>query len=330
MNKKKDPIDILVVGAGPIGIACGVEATLSGLDHVIIEKGCLTDAVYQFPKNLVFFSTADLLELADIPFLSADAKPTRAEILNYYKRIAQYFKLETNLFEEVREIKQEGDVFSVTTSKRNYLARKVVLAIGFYDHPKMMNIPGEDLPKVSHFYQEPHSYYLQKVVVVGGGNSAVESALELYRGGAKKVTVVHRHENVNASVKYWIRPDFINRVKEGSIEAYFNSRLTKITENSVVIERDNGEELEIENDFVLAMTGYHTDFDFLKKVGVRLDSEQKRPAHDEETMETNVPGVYIAGVATGGMNTNRIFIENGRVHAKRIMKDILKKMGRKV
>ncbi|MFQ5630266.1 MAG: YpdA family putative bacillithiol disulfide reductase [bacterium] len=327
MGAEETVFDVLVVGAGPIGIACGMEASRSGLSHVIIEKGCLTDAVYQFPAQLVFFSTADLLELGNFPFIISGSKPTRGDILNYYKRVAQHFRLNTHLFERVENIRREGDVYCVISDKSRYAAKNIVLAIGFYDHPKMLNIAGENLPKVSHYYRESHFYYDQNVAVIGGGNSGVEAALELYRGGAKKVTFIHRQESLNSSIKYWILPDFQNRVKEGSIEAHFSSNVIEIKDKTIVIQKNNGETFEIDNDFVLAMTGYHTDFDFLARVGVETeDTAQRKPVHDPETMETNMPNMYIAGVATGGMNTNKIFIENGRVHAKRIVEDIVRKM----
>lgn len=321
---------MIIVGAGPIGIACGVEARQHNLSHLIIEKGCLTNAVFQFPTNLTFFSTADLLELGDVPFISRSGKPTRTEILTYYKRVAQHFKLSVNLFEEVDAISPSTEGFRVSTSKEQYLARHVVLAIGFYDHPKLLNVPGEELPKVSHYYSEAHYYFNQHVAIVGGGNSAVEAALELYRGGAKTVTVVVRYGSINSSVKYWIKPDFENRIKEGSISAFFETEVQEIKAKSIVLRRKDGERVELPNDFVLAMTGYHTDFDFLQRAGVALEGDQRRPRYDGETMETNVPGIYIAGVATGGMNTNKIFIENGRVHAKQIVRDVLKKMGKAI
>jgi thioredoxin reductase (NADPH) len=329
MDGVVDVYDVLIVGAGPIGIACGMEATKSGLSHVIIEKGCLTDAVYKFPPQLVFFSTADLLELSDFPFIISGNKPTRSDILNYYKRVARHFNLNTRLFERVENIRRVDELYHIRTDKAQYQAKFVVLAIGFYDHPKLLNIPGEDLPKVSHYYRDAHFYYNQNVAVIGGGNSGVEAALELYRGGAKKVTFIHRKDGLNSSIKYWVLPDFRNRVKEGSIEAHFNSNVIEIKDKSIVIQKNSGETFEIDNDFVLAMTGYHTDFDFLARVGVETeDTAQRKPVHDPETMATNMPNMYIAGVATGGMNTNKIFIENGRVHAQRIVEDIVRKLGR--
>lgn len=325
MDRNGAVYDVLIVGAGPIGIACGVEATQHGLSHLIIEKGCLTHAVYRFPTQLVFFSTPDLLEIGDVPFITSGHKPTRSEILTYYKRVTAHFKLNVQLFERVEAIERQGCFFHVKTNRAAYRAHHVALAIGFYDHPKRLNIPGEELSKVSHYYTEAHYYYGQRVAVIGGGNSAVEAALEVYRAGAKKVTFVHRRPSLNSSIKYWILPDFENRVREGSIEAFFETEVLEIREKSILVRQRSAQPFELENDFVLAMTGYHTDFQFLEKVGVQTEGEQRRPVHDPETMETNVGGMYIAGVATGGMNTNKIFIENGRVHAKRIIEDIVRK-----
>jgi len=317
--------DVVVVGAGPIGIACGVEASQRALSHVILEKGCMTHAIYRFPISLVFFSTPELLAIGNIPFLVAGQKPTRVELLKYYKAVAQYFNLNVSLYEEVTDLRRDGALWLVR-SKRNgqYRARFVVLAIGFYDHPNMLGVPGEDLPKVSHYYTEPHPYFRQKVAVIGAENSAVEAALELYRYGAD-VTLIHRGSGIGSSVKYWIRPDIENRIKEGSIKAYFHTTVQEITEKTIVI-RTGAEERTLENDAVLAMTGYHVNFEFLRKIGVELQGEKLRPAQDPETMETNLENLYIAGVASGGLESNRIFIENGREHAKKIMRDIKAKL----
>ena len=325
MNHAEQVYDVLIVGAGPIGIACGVEASQRALSHIILEKGCMTHAIYRFPISLVFFSTPELLEIGNLPFLVAGQKPTRVELLKYYKAVAEYFKLNVSLYEEVTDVRRDGDVW-VVHSKRNgnYRARFVVLAIGFYDHPNMLGVPGEDLPKVSHYYSEPHPYFRQKVAVIGAQNSAVEAALELYRYGAD-VTLIHRGAGIGRTVKYWIRPDIENRIKEGSIPAYFNSTVKEITEDHIVIRTPEGERT-LENDAVLAMTGYHVNFDFLRKIGVELQGEKLRPAHNPETMETNLKNLYIAGVASGGLESNRIFIENGREHAKWIMRDVAAKL----
>lgn len=328
MTIENEQIDVAIIGAGPIGIACGVEARRAGLSAILFEKGCLTNSIYHFPTNLVFFSTADLLEIGDIPFITCGPKPTRSEILQYYKRVAQHYDLDVHLFEKVERVSPENGAFAIHTNRRSepYRARHVVLSIGFYDHPNYLNVPGEDLPKVSHYYKEAHLYYNQKVAIVGGQNSAVEAALEIYRAGAREVTLIHRRAHLGDSVKYWIRPDIENRIKEGSIRAYFNTVVKEIRPHSIVIEREAREVLELENDFVLALTGYHPDYSFLKMAGVALQPETNKPVYDPETYETNVPGVYIAGVACGGKHDiNKIFIENGREHARLIMADIQKK-----
>ena len=285
----------------------------------------MTHAIYKFPISLVFFSTPELLEIGNIPFLVAGQKPTREELLKYYKAVAQYFNLNVSLYDEVTDISRDGDLWLVR-SKRNgtYRARFVVLAIGFYDHPNMLGVPGEDLPKVSHYYTEPHPYFRQKVAVIGAENSAVETALELYRYGAE-VTLIHRGSGIGTSVKYWIRPDIENRIKEGSIEAHFNTTVREITEESIVIQTGSRQQT-LDNDAVLAMTGYHVSFDFLRKIGVELEGEKLRPVQHSQTMETNLENLYIAGVASGGLESNRIFIENGREHAKMIMRDIEAKL----
>ncbi len=321
--------DILIVGAGPIGIACGIEAKRAGLSALLIEKGCLTNAVYHFPTNLVFFSSPDLLELGDVPFITSGPKPTRVEILNYYKRLTRHFELDVHLFERVDRIQKNEAGFSTFTDKaeRPYRSRFVTLAIGFYDHPNMLNVPGENLPKVSHYYREAHLYYNQKVAVIGGQNSAVEAALEIYRAGAAEVSLIHRRSRLGDSVKYWIRPDIENRIKEGSIRAFFDAEVKEIREKSIVVEQKGRGAFELENDFVLAMTGYHPDYRFLQNMGVALDPETQKPQYDAETMETNVPDLYIAGVACGGRrDINKIFIENGREHAKRIVRHIQSKL----
>ncbi len=323
--------DVIIVGAGPIGIACGVEAKRRGLRPLLIEKGSLLNAIYEFPTNLVFFSTSNLLEIGDVPFITSGPKPTRLEILRYYTRLAEHYELEFKIYERVEQVLREEDGgYRVSTSRqRSYRASYVVLAIGFYDFPNMLDIPGEDLPKVSHYYREAHPYYRQKVAVIGGQNSAVETALELYRNNAE-VTLIHREPKLGRSVKYWIMPDIENRIKEGSIKAYFDTVVTRIDPDTITLQTKGGKPFTIENDFVLAMTGYHPDYDFLEKVGVELNPETKKPSYDPETMQTNVDDVYIAGVACGGLtDINKIFIENGREHAKLLVADILKKMGRK-
>jgi thioredoxin reductase (NADPH) len=318
-------VDILIIGAGPIGLATGIEAEKAGKSYVIVDKGCLVNSLYNYPKNMTFFSTSDLLEIGGVPFVSHNPKPTRAESLEYYRRVAMYWKLNTRLYEEVESVVKEKEFFLTQTSKGVIKSKYMVLATGFYDLPYLLNVPGEDLPKVKHYYDEPHPYYDMNVVVVGAANSAVDVALEVYRKGAKSVTMIVREPEINSRVKYWVRPDIENRIKEGSITAHFNSSITRISENSVDFETPEGSQT-IDNDFVLAMTGYQPDFTFLEHLGVEIGSDEfKTPKYDEETMETNVPSIYLAGVICGGLKTNSWFIENSRVHAEMILKDISKK-----
>lgn len=312
--------DILIIGSGPIGLACGIEAKKKGLSHLILEKGFLLDAVYRFPTNCIFFSTPELVEIGDIPFLTNGPKPTRTELLRYYTKVAEFYDLNFRLRQNVVGVAKNNGNFEVkTTTGDYYSAKAVVLAIGFFDHPNMLDIPGEDLEKVTHFYTESHPYYRTKVAVIGGQNSAVESALELYRAGAE-VTLIHREETVGRSVKYWIKPDIENRIKEGSIKAFFNTVVKEIHADKIHVQTKNEAPFELDNDFVLAMTGYHPDFDLLRRAGVEINEDGFIPVYNRETMETNVPGLYLAGVVAGGIrDANRIFIENGRVHAKYVI-----------
>jgi len=318
--------DIFIIGAGPIGLACGIEAQNAGYSHVIVDKGCLVNSIFNYPQNMTFFSTSDRLEIGGIPFLSHNPKPTRAEALEYYRRVSTSRKLNTRLYEKVESVEKTGDNhFKIITSKQTYEAKAIIIATGFYDLPYLLNIPGEELPKVKHYYGEAHPYFDMKVAVVGAANSSVDVALETFRKGAKDVTMVIRESEINPRVKYWVRPDIDNRIKEGSIKAYFNSSITKITEKSIEVTTPDGD-ISIENDFVLAMTGYQPDFTFLKSVGVAIgDDQHKTPQYDEQTMETNIPNVYLAGVICGGLQTNIWFIENSRVHAEMILKDLKKK-----
>ncbi|WP_421874642.1 YpdA family putative bacillithiol disulfide reductase [Marinoscillum sp.] len=319
------PTDILIIGAGPIGLACGIEATKAGMSHVIVDKGCLVNSLYNYPKNMTFFSTSDKLEVGEVPFISHNPKPTRAEALEYFRRVASSWKLNTRLYESVSAIDKIDDLYKVTTSKGEFLAKAIVIATGFYDLPFLLNVPGEELPKVKHYYDEPHPYYDMDVIVVGAANSSVDVALETWRKGAKSVTMVIREEEINPRVKYWVRPDIDNRIKEGSIKAYFQSSISEIKERSVEIITPEGPKT-LKNDFVLAMTGYQPDFSFLKKVGVEIGSDEfMTPHYDDETMETNVENVYLAGVICGGLKTNIWFIENSRVHAEMIVEDLKKK-----
>ncbi|HUM65963.1 MAG TPA: YpdA family putative bacillithiol disulfide reductase [Chitinophagaceae bacterium] len=321
---------IIIIGGGPIGLACALEARKARIDYIIFEKGPLVNSLYNYPVNMTFFSTSERLEIGDIPFVSNNAKPTRSEALEYYRRVAIANDLNIHLFEKVESVEQvdskdDTKRFMVTTSKSKYTAGSIIIATGFYDIPYLLNVPGEDLPKVTHYYKEPHFYAFQKVLVVGAQNSAVDAALETWRKGAE-VTMVIRKEDIGERVKYWVRPDIINRIKEGSIKAFTKSRIKEIREHEVDIETPEGL-VTIENDWVIALTGYQPDLEFLQRTGIQLsDDEVKKPVYDPETYETNVKNVYLAGLICGGMNTHRLFIENSRVHAEHIIGDIRKKL----
>lgn len=322
MPTPETKFDVVIIGGGPIGIACGLEAEKYGLSYQILEKGCLANSLYHYPTNMTFFSTSDKLELDDIPFISNNPKPRKAEALEYYRRIATSNSLNLKLFEKVISVETLKDKSHiVTTGKASYSAKKVVVATGFYDIPNFLNIPGEELPKVSHYYNDPHYYATQKTVVVGASNSAVDAALEIYRKGGD-VTMIVRSPEIGVRVKYWVRPDIVNRIEEGSIKALFNARLSEIKENEVIIDTSEGRQT-IQNDFVLLLTGYRPNFQFLKNIGIELSNDERKiPQYNEETMETNVEGIYLAGVICGGMETHKWFIENSRIHAKIIMRDI--------
>lgn len=314
--------DVLIIGAGPIGLNCGIAAQNSGLSHIILEKGCLVNSLYNYPINMTFFSSSERLEIGDTPFVTTLPKPKRAEALEYYRRIDGKFQLNTRLFEEVVSVQKEKDLFYITSNKAQYTAKSVVVATGFYDVPMLLNVPGEELPKVSHYYKDPHYYANQRVLVVGASNSSVDAALETFRKGAK-VTMVVRGPEIGQRVKYWVKPDIENRIACGEIEVYYNSRITEITEKSVHIQSPEGP-VELENDFVLALTGYRPNFDFLRKIGINVPEEAPMiPSHNPETMESNIPGLYLAGVVCGGLNTHLWFIENSRVHADIIMQHIV-------
>lgn len=314
--------DLIIIGAGPIGLACGIEAKKAGLSYLIIDKGCLVNSIYNYPLNMTFFSTSDRLEIGDVPFISHGNKPNRFEALEYYRRVASSHELYLKLYERVEHVKKEDSgKFEVQTSRGIYNAKAIVLATGFYDYPYMMNIPGEELPKVKHYYDEPHPYFGQKIIVVGAANSAVDVALETYRKGAE-VTMVIREEGIRESVKYWVRPDIENRIKESSIKAYFQSEIKEIREREVDIVSPDGE-LTIENDFVLAMTGYKPNFDLMESMGIKFqDDEFHTPIYNEETQESNVENIYLAGVVCGGLKTNKWFIENSREHAHKIIEGL--------
>jgi thioredoxin reductase (NADPH) len=317
-------LDLVIIGGGPIGLTCGLAAQRAGLSFVILEKGTLVNSLYNYPSTMTFFSTSEKLEIGGYPFATTHVKPNRADALEYYRRVALNNELPLNLFEEVTEVIKEGNTYTITSNKRTYQAKSIVVATGFYDISVNLDIPGENLPKVKHYYQDPHFYTLQKVVVVGASNSSVDVALETYRKGAQ-VTMVVRGSEISNRVKYWVKPDILNRIEEGSIKAYFNSNLKAIRETEVDIETPNGL-VTIPNDYVMAMTGYKPNFDFLKKIGIQLSHDGRFiPHYDPDTMETNLPGVYLAGVVCGGMDTHLWFIENSRVHAEMILNDIISK-----
>ena len=317
-------VDLLIVGAGPIGLACGIEAKKAGFSYVIIDKGMLVNSLYHYPNNMTFFSTSEKLEIGEVPFISNNPKPTRAEALEYYRRVCSSWKLKVNLYEKIERIKKENDLFNIISEKETYQSKAVILALGFYDLPYLLNVPGEDLPKVKHYYDEPHPYFAQKIVVIGAANSAVDVALETWRKGAE-VTMVIREPAIRDSVKYWVRPDIENRIKEGSIKAYFNSEILEISSTSVRVQTQDGQ-LVIQNDFVLAMTGYQPPFEFMETSGIQfLKDEYHTPIYNEDTMESNIENLYLAGVVCGGLKTNKWFIENSRVHAEMILKDLIRK-----
>jgi thioredoxin reductase (NADPH) len=316
-------VEVLIIGGGPIGLACGIEAKNSGLSYVIIEKGALVNSLYHYPLNMTFFSTSDRLEIGSVPFISHGPKPNRAEALEYFRRVCMAHNLDIRLYESVDSVTKEGKRFTVSTSKGTYKAANIVLALGFYDRPYLLNVPGEDLPKVRHYYDEPHPYFAQKIVVVGAANSAVDVALETYRKGAE-VTMVIRESELSKSVKYWVKPDMENRIQEGSVKVYFESTVSEIRPGEVVISTPKGI-VTVKNDFVLAMTGYQPPFEFMESMGLQFrDDEDHTPVYNDETMETNVNGIYLAGVVCGGLRTNKWFIENSRVHALQIVKAISK------
>jgi len=317
--------DIIIIGGGPIGLACGLEAKKRGLNYLIIEKGVLVNSLYNYPANMTFFSTSERLEIGEVPFVSNNPKPTRPEALEYYRRIAVSNHLNIHLQEKVNRVQPANGKYEVITSVSQYLATHIILATGFYDIPNLMNIPGEDLPKVTHYYKEPHFYAMQKIVIVGANNSAVDAALETWRKGAE-VTMVIKGEGIGKRVKYWVRPDIENRIREGSIKAYFHSTLKEIREKEVDILTPDGI-VTIPNNYVLAMTGYQPNFKFLEEIGIHLSEDEKRhPVYDPDTMESNMKNIYLAGVVCGGMDTHIWFIENSREHAQKIISAIVGKL----
>ena len=318
--------DVLIIGAGPSGLATAIAARQCGLDYAIVEKGVLVNSVFRFPVHMVFFTTPELLEIGGLPLVSPNDKPTRLEALKYYRRVVDTYRIAISFHEEVTAIERDADdgVFAVTTQNRGGTrvreARAVVLAIGYYEHPNRLGVPGENLPHVSHFYDEAHPYYRQRVVIVGGKNSAAEAALELFRAGAH-VTLVHRRAALGESIKYWVKPDIENRIKEGSVAARFESRVVEITPTHVEIECHGARE-QIPAERVFLLTGYHPDVDLMRRAGVRCDDQTLAPEYNPETFETNVPNLFVAGGAVAGKNTGTIFIENGRFHGEKII-DVL-------
>lgn len=316
--------DVIIIGAGPIGLCCGIEAVKHNLSYLIIEKGCLVNSLFHYPTNMTFFSTSERLEIGDVPFVSHGDKPTRREALEYYRRVADSWKLNINTFEEVKTISRDISQFSVTTNKDQYKARYLIIATGYYDNPNFLNVPGENYTKVRHYFDEAHPYAYKKVMVVGGGNSAVDVALETYRKGSE-VTLIVREEKLKDGIKYWVRPDIENRIQEGAIRALFNSEVIDIRENEVDVNTLDGK-ITLANDFVFAMTGYHSDFDFLKNAGVDfIAGNSLIPRFNHETHESNVQNLFLAGVVCGGMETSKLFIENSRDHAEKIFSSICKK-----
>lgn len=314
-------LDVIIIGAGPIGIACALECKKHNWNYVVLEKGTLTNSLYNYPLNMTFFSTSEKLEIDQIPFISNNPKPTRNEALEYYRRVTTSNNLNIRLYEGVKSLQKENQYFLIESSKRHYKTRKVIIATGFYDIPNHLEVPGEHLPKVMHYYKEAHPFVLQDVVIIGASNSAVDAALDIYRKGGN-VTMIVRGSEIGPRVKYWVRPDIINRIAEGSIKAYFNSEIKKITENYIDVNTPKGA-LKLKNDFVVALTGYRPNFKFLEDAGITFSKDEKHiPTYDSETMESNVEGLYLAGVICGGMETHKWFIENSRIHAKLITKHI--------
>jgi thioredoxin reductase (NADPH) len=314
--------DLICIGAGPTGLACAIEARRAGLRALVIDKGCLCNSLYHYPGNMVFFTTPELLEIGDLPLTCAGEKPTRVEALKYYRKTAEHYALELRLYERVERVEGSDGQFVVHTKTihgepRTYPAAKITVATGYYDLPNWLGIPGEDLPHVSHYYTEAHACWGQDVVVIGGKNSAAEAALDLYRAGAR-VTLVHRRPELGATIKYWVRPDIENRIKAGQVRAMFSTRVTRITPDVVWVEDGSGQHA-LPAMQVFALTGYHPDFAFLRSLGIALDTQTNKPAMNLETLESNVPGIYLAGVVIGGNHTSEIFIENGRFHGKQII-----------
>ncbi len=329
MDHKGDHFDVLVIGAGPTGMACAIEAQRAGFSSVMVDKGCLVNSLFHYPANMVFFTTPELLEIGDIPFTTANQKPNRSEALEYYRNVAQHYRLDVRQYQRVASVTGYDGAFRVETqdlhgNDHEYVARKIVVATGYYDRPNYLGIRGEDLPKVMHYYKDPHPYFDMDVLIIGAKNSASIAALELWRRGSR-VTMVHRGPEIHRNVKYWIKPDIENRIKNGEVTAYFNSCVLEIMPEEVRLKTPEGERV-LKNDFVFALTGYHPDYEFLEAVGIELTRPEMRPVCDPQTFESNVPGIYVAGVVVSGARTSEIFIENGRFHGKQIADDLKTKL----
>jgi len=316
--------DLIIIGAGPIGLSCGIEAKRNNLDYLIIDKGMLVNSIFNYPTNTTFFSTSDKLEIGGIPFVSHNVKPTRTEALEYYRRVSESWELNLSLYNEVLEIKNNANHFLINTQSGKFKSKNIVISTGFYDIPYLLNVPGENMDKVLHYYNESHPYYQMDIAIVGAGNSAADVALDTYRKGAKSVTMIIRESEIGENIKYWVRPDIINRIESKEIKAYFNSEIVEIREKSITINTES-KKIEIQNDFVLAMTGYQPNYNLLENLNVKiLDDEFRTPSYDEETMRTNIKGVFLAGVICGGLKTNKWFIENSRDHSEKIIAEIIK------
>jgi thioredoxin reductase (NADPH) len=327
--REEESFDVLVIGGGPTGMACAIEAQRAGFRSVLVDKGCLCNSIFHYPSHMTFFTTPELLEIGDIPFPSPNPKPVRNEALEYYRKVAEHYALDARLYRLVESITGSDGNFDVFTKDKfgrseTYRVKKVIVATGYYDRPNYLNIPGEELSKVHHYYDDPHPYYDLDVVVIGGKNSAAIAALELWRHGAR-VTLVHRGPGIHKHVKYWIMPDIENRIKNREIAAHFNSRVTEIGPDTVTLGSPEGT-LTIPNDTVFALTGYHPDFDFLTGLGVRFEGQDRLPVCDADCLESNVAGIYLAGVIVAGSRTNEIFIENGRFHGRQIAEDLKRKL----
>jgi thioredoxin reductase (NADPH) len=320
--QQSSPYDVICIGAGPTGLACAIEARRAGMRSLVIDKGALCNSLYHYPINMLFFTTPERMEIGDLPMTTTGGKPTRSEALKYYRRAVEHFGLDVKLYERVDAIRGRDDAFVVVTqdqqsARQEYHGRKIIIATGYYDRPNPLGIPGEDLPQVSHYFTDPHPYWNQDIVVIGGKNSAAEAALELFRGGAR-VTLVHRQAEMGKTLKYWVKPDIENRIRAGEVHALFSTSVTRIEPGKVWV-KNSGPEKSIPADHVFAMTGYHPDFEFLEQQGIRLDPETRRPEVNPDSLETNIPGIYVAGVVVGGLKTSDIFIENGRFHGRQII-----------